>query len=114
MPNETVPRHLIQVPRRKCSKRMNSTRVPTIAFGAGGVAAHLANGSGQKSPPTESSLENLQTFTLSRILSGIADPDIIETKTADCACRRGRSVHVVRSGVPISTTMQKRPEGRPL
>jgi hypothetical protein len=93
---------------------MNSTRVPTIAFGAGGVAAHLASGSDQKSPPTESSaLEHLQTFTLSRILSGIADPNIIENKTDERASRRGRSVHVVRSGVPVSTTMQKRPEGRP-
>jgi hypothetical protein len=91
---------------------MNSARVivPTIAFGA--VAAHPANGFDDKSLPTESAApENPQTFTLLRILSRPAVSDIIESKTGDHPTRR-ESVHVVRHGVPISTTTQKRPEGR--
>jgi hypothetical protein len=92
---------------------MNSTRVPTIAFGAGGVAAHPASGSDQTSRPTESPVSgSLQTFTLSRMPSGIAHPALIESKADDCASTRGESVNVVRCGVPISTTTQKRPEGR--
>ena len=93
---------------------MNSARVivPTIGFGAGDVAAHPAGGFDDKSLPIESaSPENPQTFTLSRILSRIADSDIIESKTGVHPTRR-ESVRVVRHGVPISTTTQKRPEGR--
>jgi hypothetical protein len=93
---------------------MNSARVivPTIAFGAGDAAARPASGFDDKSLPIESAApENPQTFTLSRILSSIADSDIIENKTDDRPAR-GESVNVVRYGVPISTTTQKRPEGR--
>ena len=91
---------------------MNSVRVivPTIAFGA--VAAHPASGFDDKSLPTESAApENPQTFTLLRILSRPTDSDIIESKTGAHPTRR-ESVHAVRHGVPISTTTQKRPEGR--
>ena len=91
---------------------MNSARVivPTIAFGD--VAARPANGFDDRSLPTESTApENPQPSTLSRILSGIADSDIIESKTGNHPMRR-ESVHVVCHGVPISTTTQKRPEGR--
>jgi hypothetical protein len=94
---------------------MNSTHVPTIAFGAGVVAAHPANGSDQTSHPTESPVsENLPTFALSRMRSGIADPALLENKAADRASARGESVNVARYGVPVSTTMRKRPEGRPI
>jgi hypothetical protein len=92
---------------------MKSTRVPTIAFGAGVFAAHPANGSDQTSYPTASPVsESLPTFALSR--SGIADPTLLENKADDFASRRGGSVNVVRCGVPISMTMQTRPEGRPI
>jgi hypothetical protein len=94
---------------------MNSTRVPTIAFGAGGLAAHPANGSDQTFRPTESPVsENPPTFALSRMWSGIADPALIENKTDDLASARGERVNVARCGVPVSTTMRKRPEGRPI
>jgi|tagenome__1003787_1003787.scaffolds.fasta_scaffold20478898_1 hypothetical protein len=94
---------------------MNSTRVPTIAFGAGVIAAHPASGSDQTSRPTESPVaENLPTFTQSRMPSGIADPALIENKAADGASARGESVNVARCGVPVSTTMRTRPEGRPI
>jgi hypothetical protein len=94
---------------------MNSSRVPTIAFGAGDIAAHPATGSDRTSRPTESPVsENLSTFALSRMRSGIADPVLVENKVADRASARGGSVNVARCGVPISTTMQKRPEGRPI
>jgi pilus assembly protein CpaC len=74
---------------------MNSTRVPTIAFGAGGVAAHPASGSDQTSRPTESDVsENLPTFALSRMPNGIADPALLENKADDRASARGESVHV--------------------
>jgi hypothetical protein len=90
---------------------MKSTRVPTIAFGAGGVAAHPANGSDQTSYPTASPVsESLPTFALSRMPSGIADPTLLENKADDFASSRGENVNVVRCGVPIST----RPEGRPI
>ncbi len=91
---------------------MNSTRVivPTIVFGAGDVAAPPCFD--DKSLPTETaSPENPRTFTLSRILSRIANSDIIENKTGDHPTRDER-VNMVRSGAPISTTTQKRPEGR--
>ncbi|GAC1617602.1 MAG: hypothetical protein NVS4B4_02450 [Bradyrhizobium sp.] len=81
---------------------MNSTRVPTIAIGAGGVAARPASGS------------DLQTFALSRMPSGIADPAFIENKADDRAFARGESVSVVRCDVPVSMTMQTRSEGRPI
>jgi hypothetical protein len=93
---------------------MNSTRVlvPTIIFGAGGLAAPPAGGFDDKSLPIESaSPENPQTFTLSRILSRIANSDIIENTTDDHPARDER-VTMVRSGAPISTTTQKRPKGR--
>lgn len=92
---------------------MNSTRVlvPTIIFGAGDLAAPPTGGFDDKSLPIESaSPENPQTSTLSRILSRIAHSDIIENKTDDRP-RRER-VNMVRFGAPISTTRQKRPEGR--
>ena len=92
---------------------MKSIRVPTIAFGAGVFAAHPANGSDQTSYPTASPVsENLPTFALSRMPSGIADPALLENKADDFASSRGESVNVVRCGVPISMTMQTRPEGR--
>jgi hypothetical protein len=94
---------------------MKSTRVPTIAFGAGGVAARPANGSDQTSRPTASPVsESLPTFALSRMPSGIADPTLLENKADDFASSRGESVNVVRCGVPISTKTQTRPEGRPI
>lgn len=87
---------------------MNPTRVPTIAFGAGGLAARPASGSDRTSLPTTSLVsETLSTFTLSRMPSGIAYPALIENKADDFASARGESVHVVRCGVPISTTTQK-------
>jgi hypothetical protein len=93
---------------------MNSARVivPIIAFGTGDVAAHPASGFDDKSLPTVSAApKNPQTFILSRILSGIVDSDIIENKT-DERPTRGDRVNAVRYGGPISTTTQKRPEGR--
>ena len=94
---------------------MNSTRVPTIAFGAGGLAAHPASGSEQTSCQTESFVsENPPTFMLSRMPGGIADPSLIENKAADRASARGESVNVARCSVPISATVRKRPEGRPI
>ncbi len=81
---------------------MNSTRVPTIAFGPGGVAARPASGS------------DLQTFARSRMPSGIANPAFIENNADDRAYARGESVSVVRCDVPVSMTMQKRSEGRPI
>ena len=93
---------------------MNSTRVPTIAFSAGGVAARPAIGSDRTSHPTEPFVsDNLPTFALSRMPSGIADPTLLENKADDFASSRGESVNVVRCGVPISMTTQTRPEGRP-
>jgi hypothetical protein len=94
---------------------MNSTRVPTIAFGASGITAHPAIGSDQTSRPTESPVsENLPTFALLRMPSGIADPALIENKAAGRASARGEPVNVARCGVPISMTTPTRPEGRPI
>ena len=91
---------------------MNSTRVivPTIVFGARDLA--VPPGFDDKSLPTETaSPENPRTSTLSRVLSRTANSDIIENKT-DGYPTRDERVTMVRSGAPISTTTQKRPEGR--
>ena len=65
-----------------------------------------------KPEQAETLARSRQSGTLSLALRSIADLNMVENRTEDQTLKRGESVNVVRYGVPISTTTQKRPEGR--
>ena len=71
--------------------------VPTIAPGAGGVAAYRARGIDAPRPGG----------TLSLALRGIADVNMVENSSEENALKLGESANVVRYGVHGATATQK-------
>ena len=83
---------------------MNTARIVvlTIAVGAGGIAADLANGS-----DAEMLARARQTGALSLALRSSADINMVENRIDDQPPKRGETVNVVRYRVSNSTTTQK-------
>jgi Flp pilus assembly protein CpaB len=108
-------------------KRMNTARIVdlTVAVGAGGIAAYLANGSDTKPSPTapiaqkqtmdvltaksdiglgQSVAPARQSGALSLALRSIAGLNAVEKSSDDQAPKRDNRVNVVRYGVLTPTT----------
>jgi Flp pilus assembly protein CpaB len=118
---------------------MNTARIVvlTVAIGAGGIAAYLANGSDDKPAGPAAPVAQMQTIdvliaksdiglgqtvkpeqseTLARVrqtgtlalaLGSITDANAVEVRSDDQGNKRGESVSVVRYGVASSQTVQK-------
>jgi Flp pilus assembly protein CpaB len=97
---------------------MNTARIVVLAIviGAGGIAAYLASGSGDKPPPAEP-VAQLPTASASNsfirrsdrpdapnqlALRSIADANAVET--VDASQKFTQSVSTVRFGIPSGTT----------